>query len=70
MPEPWTIAVGKENYKTEDFDYISMPSFTDNPPFFAAESGWGEIVAKQSKHQQEAWDFVKFMAEAEQAKCF
>ena len=67
---PWTIAIGKENYKTEDFDYISVPSFTDNPPYFAAESGWGEIVAKQSKHQQEAWDFVKFMAEDEQAKYF
>ena len=40
------------------------------PPYFAAESGWGEIVAKQSKHQQEAWDFVKFMAEDEQAKYF
>ncbi|MBS4204629.1 ABC transporter substrate-binding protein [Lederbergia citrea] len=67
---PWTIGVGRDNYKTDDFDYIPMPSFTDNPPYFAAESGWGEIVAGQSKHQQEAWDFVKYMAESDQAKFF
>jgi multiple sugar transport system substrate-binding protein len=67
---PWTIAVGKENYKTEDEDYIPMPSFTENPPYFAAESGWGEIVAKSSKHKEEAWKFVRYITEKQQAKYF
>ena len=67
---PWTIGLGRENYDADDFDYISMPSFTDNPPYFAAESGWGAIVAKQSKHEEEAWKFVKYMVENDQAKYF
>lgn len=67
---PWAIAEGKENYNYEELDYIPMPSFTENPPYFAAESGWGEIVAKSSKHQEEAWKFIKFMTEKENAKYF
>lgn len=67
---PWTIAVGKENYKTENLDYIPIPSFTDQPPYFAAESGWGEIVAKSSKHQEEAWKFIRYMTEKDKAKYF
>ncbi|MFF2449681.1 ABC transporter substrate-binding protein [Neobacillus sp. NPDC058068] len=67
---PWSIAEGKENYQTEKLDYIPMPSFTENPAYFAAESGWGEIVAKSSKHQEEAWKFIKYMTEKENAKYF
>ncbi|MBS4172863.1 ABC transporter substrate-binding protein [Bacillus sp. FJAT-49736] len=67
---PWSIAEGKENYNSEKLDYIPMPSFTENPPYFAAESGWGEIVAKSSKHQKEAWKFIRFMTEKENAKYF
>nr|WP_235845710.1 ABC transporter substrate-binding protein [Neobacillus novalis] len=67
---PWSIAEGKENYQFEKLDYIPMPSFTENPPYFAAESGWGEIVAKSSKHQEEAWKFIKYMTEKENAKYF
>lgn len=67
---PWTIGVGREDFDRDDFDYISLPPFTDNSPYFAAESGWGEIVAKQSEHKEEAWDFVRFMVEQDQAKYF
>lgn len=67
---PWTIAVGKENYKTDKLDYIPMPSFTENPPYFAAETGWGEIIAKSSKNQEESWKFVRYITEKEQAKDF
>ncbi len=64
---PWTIAAGKDTYKVSDFEYMPMPSFTSEPPYFAAESGWGEVVAKASKHSKEAWDFVNFMMDKEQA---
>jgi multiple sugar transport system substrate-binding protein len=67
---PWSIAAGKENYKIEKVEYIPMPSFTENPPYFAAESGWGEIVAKSSEHQEEAWKFIRYMTEKENAKYF
>ncbi|MDB4866247.1 MAG: transporter substrate-binding protein [Cohnella sp.] len=67
---PWTIANGVNTYKVDDFDYIPMPSLTDSPPYFAAESGWGEVVAAKSKHKQEAWDFVNYMNGKEQALDF
>lgn len=59
---PWVIAVGKEIYadKAPNFDYVPMPSFTENPPYFAAESGWGEIVSAESKHVDAALKFVQF----------
>ncbi|WP_059041045.1 ABC transporter substrate-binding protein [Paenibacillus rubinfantis] len=62
---PWTIAAGLNNYKVNDFEYVPVPSFTDNPPSFAAESGWGLTVAKQSKQQEAALDFIRFFSEKE-----
>jgi len=64
---PWTIAAGIDTFKVDDFEYIPVPSFTSEPPYFAAESGWGEVVAKDSKHAEEAWKFVDFMMQKEQA---
>ncbi|HBU82232.1 MULTISPECIES: ABC transporter substrate-binding protein [Paenibacillus] len=60
---PWTIAAGQNNYKVDDFEYVSVPSFTENPPVFAAESGWGLAVSKQSKQQEAALDFIQFISE-------
>lgn len=59
---PWVIAVGESIYgdQAPNFDYVSMPSFTDNPPYFAAESGWGEIVSARSQHVDAALKFVQF----------
>jgi multiple sugar transport system substrate-binding protein len=65
---PWTIAEGKLTFGADGFDYIPVPSFTSNPPVFAAESGWGEVVSKTGKHKTEATDFVKFTAAPDQAK--
>ncbi|TJY38274.1 ABC transporter substrate-binding protein [Cohnella pontilimi] len=67
---PWTIASGVNTYKVNDFEYIPMPSLTDSPPYFAAESGWGEVVAAKSKHKEEAWAFVNYMNQKEQALDF
>lgn len=59
---PWTIAAGLNNYKVKDFEYVPVPSFTSNSPSFAAESGWGVVVAQKSKQQQTALDFVQFIS--------
>ncbi|WP_251037868.1 ABC transporter substrate-binding protein [Paenibacillus albidus] len=62
---PWSIAAGLHTYKVDDFEYVPVPSFTDHPPAFAAESGWGLVVASKSKQQQAALDFVTFMSSRE-----
>lgn len=62
---PWTISAGLNNYKVSDFEYVPVPSFTDNPPSFAAESGWGLTVAKRSKQQEAALKFVQFVSQKE-----
>ncbi|MFD0695985.1 ABC transporter substrate-binding protein [Paenibacillus sp. GCM10027628] len=58
---PWTIAAGLNNYKLNDFEYVPVPSFTSEKPLFAAESGWGAVVAQKSKARNEALDFIRFM---------
>lgn len=70
MRGPWTIATGLNTYKVKDFDYIPMPSFTDKPPYFAAESGWGEVVSANSKHTEEAWKFAEFITSKESSLYF
>lgn len=57
----WTIAAGQASYPKFKFDYVAMPSYTSQPPYFAAESGWSDAVTAASTHKDVAWDFVKFM---------
>jgi multiple sugar transport system substrate-binding protein len=64
---PWTIAEGLNTFNVKDFDYMAMPSFTDQPPYFSAESGWGEVVSSRSKNAEAAWDFIEFMMQDEHA---
>ncbi|MFE0559820.1 ABC transporter substrate-binding protein [Paenibacillus sp. NPDC058910] len=60
---PWAIAVGLGSYNVNDFEYVPVPSFTDNPPVFAAESGWGLTVAQNSKQQEAALEFIRYVSE-------
>jgi len=64
---PGTIAEGHSTFEVKDFDYMPIPSFTDKPAVFSAESGWGEVVSNQSVNAQAAWDFVQFMMQDENA---
>ncbi|CAH0117551.1 MULTISPECIES: ABC transporter substrate-binding protein [unclassified Paenibacillus] len=64
---PWTIAEGYNTFNVQDFDYMPIPSYGDGPPIFSAESGWGEVVSKNSANAEAAWDFVQFMMEEENA---
>lgn len=57
----WTISTGQATYPKVKFDYVNLPSFTSQPPYFAAESGWSDAVSASSQHKDVAWDFVKFM---------
>ncbi|BBI31417.1 ABC transporter substrate-binding protein [Cohnella abietis] len=67
---PWTIAEGQNTYNVQDFDYMPIPSYTDKPPVFSSESGWGEVVSSRSSNAQAAWEFVQFMTEDENASAW
>jgi multiple sugar transport system substrate-binding protein len=57
----WAIAEGRNNYPDfkDEWDYVYLPPF-EGKGVFVADSGWGLTVSPNSKHQDVAWDFVKF----------
>lgn len=59
----WAIAEGKTNYPdfADEWDYFILPPIQGETPVFVADSGWGLTVSPHSKHQDIAWDFVKFV---------
>jgi multiple sugar transport system substrate-binding protein len=59
----WTIAEGKTNYPDfqDEWDYVYLPA-VQGEPVFVADSGWGLTVSPNSKYQDVAWDFIKFVA--------
>ncbi len=58
----WAIAEGQANFPdfTDAWDYVYLPS-TQGDPVFVADSGWGLTVSPNSKNQDVAWDFIKFV---------
>lgn len=58
----WAIAEGQANFPdfADKWGYVFLPPFHGDP-VFAADSGWGLTVSPNSKHQDIAWDFVKFV---------
>ena len=58
----WAIAEGQTNFPdfADKWDYVSLPS-VQGDPVFVADSGWGLTVSPNSKYQDIAWDFVKFV---------
>lgn len=58
----WAIAEGLANFPdfNDEWGYFFLPS-TQGEPVFVADSGWGMAVSPNSKHQDVAWDFVKFV---------
>ncbi|MBA3533423.1 MAG: ABC transporter substrate-binding protein [Ardenticatenales bacterium] len=57
---PWAAATGKTDFPEIEFDYVAMPHMGSTPAF-VADSGWGKVVSVNSKHQELAWEFVKFV---------
>ncbi|MBN2146688.1 MAG: extracellular solute-binding protein [Anaerolineales bacterium] len=58
----WAIAEGQANFPdfADEWDYAYLPA-VQGDPVFVADSGWGLTVSPNSKHQDIAWDFVKFV---------
>jgi multiple sugar transport system substrate-binding protein len=68
----WAIAEGQANFPdfADEWDYFYLPSIQGDPKF-VADSGWGLTVSPNSKNQEVAWDFVKFVtADPENAASF
>lgn len=59
---PWIMGVAEQDYPQLEVEYVPLPSFTSDPPYFAAESGWGLVVSSRSKVKDAAWKFAQFMA--------
>ncbi len=59
----WAIAEGLTNFPdfNDEWGYVFLPP-TQGKPIFVADSGWGLSVSPNSKHQDVAWDFVKYVA--------
>lgn len=54
-----------------NFSVAKLPQIEGNPPTninFA--NYWVEVVSKKSQHANEAWDFIQFIAQEEQAKSY
>jgi multiple sugar transport system substrate-binding protein len=58
----WAIAEGQANFPdfADEWEYVYLPSMQGDP-VFVADSGWGLTVSPNSKHQDIAWDFAKFV---------
>jgi multiple sugar transport system substrate-binding protein len=58
----WAIAEGQNNFPdfADEWDYFYLPS-NQGDPVFVADSGWGLTVSPNSKNQDIAWDFVKYV---------
>ncbi len=62
---PWAISMGLLDFPDfeDEWDYMILPPQVDGAdPVFVADSGWGLAVSPNSKHQDVAWDFCKFVA--------
>ena len=60
---PWVIAYGLADFTDfGEFAYVPVPTFGDSDPLFAADSGWGFSVSKNSAHSDVAWDFARYMS--------
>jgi multiple sugar transport system substrate-binding protein len=67
MRGPWVIPAAKTTYNVDNFEYVPLPSFTSNPPSFAAESGWGIVGNKKTKHKEAVLKFIEFASQPENA---
>jgi multiple sugar transport system substrate-binding protein len=63
---PWYTAVINQDVPGFQYEYYNLPPFVDgSKPYFVAEGGWGQFVAKTAKNPEECWKFIKFLLQDE-----
>lgn len=71
MVGPYSICLGREQFPAKKFQYVPVPSFGTGKAF-AAESGWGEVVAQRSPDAEKkaAFDFLAFMQQEQNVRAW
>lgn len=65
----WASAVGDELGNT-DWAFTFMPPVAGDIPYFVVEAGWAYVVSENSSNKDEAWQFIEYCMQPENAKAF
>ena len=65
----WASAVGDELGNT-DWAFTFMPPVAGDIPYFVVEAGWAYVVSENSSSKDEAWQFIEYCMQPENAKAF
>ncbi|WP_346907734.1 extracellular solute-binding protein [Faecalicatena orotica] len=65
----WASAVGDELGNT-DWAFTFMPPVAGDIPYFVVEAGWAYVVSENSNSKDEAWQFIEYCMQPENAKAF
>ena len=59
---PWFSAVIRQDMPGLEFEYFNLPPFIEGSnPYFIAQGGWGYFVPTTTIHQEESWQFIRYM---------
>ncbi len=69
---PWYAPAVEDSLGGDlDYQYFNLPPYVDgSDPYYVAEGGWGYVVSANSKQQESAWKFVKFMSDKANTEYF
>lgn len=65
----WASALGDE-LNNDNWEFVFLPPFAGDVPTFVAETGWTYVVSEDSKNKDNAFKFVEFCLEPENAREF
>lgn len=72
MRGPWAISAGLQEFPhtTIPYCYCALPPFAGSKPYFAAESGWGNVVNASASPAERAaaWTFISFASRTENVR--
>ena len=57
----YAAAEGQASYPDINLDYTAIPPYFGDKQLYAADSGWGKVVSKNTKHPDEAWKLAQYM---------
>lgn len=60
----------KQKNASLEYDVAPVPQLNLNDPKVNFANYWGQVVSKQSKFQEVAWDFLKFITEKDQLSVY
>ena len=57
----YAAAEGLTNYPDIKLDYVAIPPYFGDKQVYAADSGWGKVVSKNTKNPEAAWKLAKYL---------